>query len=41
MNKPFDVKWAAIAEQDLTAIIKYIHSDNPDFRIKGICFIGY
>ena len=29
MNKPFDVKWAAIAEQDLTAIIKYIHSDNP------------
>jgi addiction module RelE/StbE family toxin len=29
MNKPYDVKWAAIAEQDLTAIIKYIHSDNP------------
>ncbi|NOR40242.1 MAG: type II toxin-antitoxin system mRNA interferase toxin, RelE/StbE family [Gammaproteobacteria bacterium] len=29
MKKPYDVKWAAIAEQDLTAIIKYIHSDNP------------
>jgi toxin ParE1/3/4 len=29
MNKPYDVIWAANAEQDLTAIIKYIHSDNP------------
>ena len=29
MNKSYDVKWAAIAEHDLTAIIKYIHSDNP------------
>ena len=29
MNKPYDVIWAAFAEQDLTAIIKYIYSDNP------------
>ena len=29
INKPYDVLWAAVAEKDLTAIIKYIHSDNP------------
>lgn len=29
MNKNYEVFWAEIAEQDLTAIIKYIHSDNP------------
>jgi addiction module RelE/StbE family toxin len=29
MNKPYEVVWADIAEEDLTAIIKYIHSDNP------------
>jgi len=29
MSKPYRVVWANIAEEDLTAIIKYIHSDNP------------
>ena len=29
MGKPYEVIWANIAEEDLTAIIKYIHSDNP------------
>jgi addiction module RelE/StbE family toxin len=29
MKKPYEVMWAASAEQDLTAIIKYIHADNP------------
>ncbi len=29
MAKKFKVLWAKIAEEDLTAIIKYIHSENP------------
>ena len=29
MHQSYDVVWAEIAEEDLTAIIKYIHSDNP------------
>ena len=29
MNRPYEVVWANIAEEDLAAIIKYIHSDNP------------
>ena len=29
MHKSYDVVWAKIAEEDITAIIKYIHSDNP------------
>lgn len=29
MHKSYDVVWAEIAEEDLRAIIKYIHSDNP------------
>jgi toxin ParE1/3/4 len=33
MSRSYDVVWAAIAEQDLTAIIKYIHADNPQAAI--------
>lgn len=29
MSKPYAVVWAANAEQDLTAIIKHIHSESP------------
>lgn len=29
MHQSYDVVWAEIAEEDLIAIIKYIHSDNP------------
>lgn len=29
MNKPYDVLWATVAENDLIAIIKYIYADNP------------
>ncbi len=29
MGKKYKVFWAKIAEEDLTAIITYIHSDNP------------
>ena len=29
MGKPFAVLWARVAEDDLTAIIKYIHAENP------------
>ncbi len=29
MSKKYEVLWAKIAEEDLRAIIKYIHSDNP------------
>ena len=29
MHQSYDVVWAEIAEEDLRAIIKYIHSDHP------------
>jgi len=29
MGKQYEVLWAKIAEEDLTAIIRYIHSQNP------------
>jgi len=29
MHRPYEVVWTQIAEEDLTAIIKYIQSDNP------------